>query len=59
MLYLIYYEFFLRSIKVFWGIFRFFGNISVIFGFILVLWEKAAEFGHPDSTGKIRTLEDL
>jgi hypothetical protein len=60
MLYLIYYEFFFEEFQsFFWGIFRIFGNTSVIFGFILVLWEKVVEFGHHDSTGKIGILEDF
>jgi hypothetical protein len=36
---------FLRNFKGFWGVFVIFGNISEIFGFFLVLWEKVAEFG--------------
>jgi hypothetical protein len=33
------------NFKGFWGFFVIFGNISEIFGFVLVLWEKVAEFG--------------
>jgi hypothetical protein len=36
-----------------------FGSFSGIFGFLLVLLEKVAEFGHPGNTEKVEFLEDF
>jgi hypothetical protein len=43
----------------FWGVFRIFGIISGILRFLLILWEKVAEFDHPGNTGKIGIHEDF